>query len=301
MNNVVLITGATTGFGRAAAEALARRGYVVFATMRNSFGRNSNHREALESLARRERWALHVLDLDVTDDASVEHAIQDALGRAGHIDVAINNAGVAALGLTEAFTPAEFHRLFDVNVLGAVRMNRAVLPSMRRQRSGLLIHVSSGAGRVAIPCMAIYCASKFALEAVADAYRFELSPLGIDSVVVEPGTHRTEILENMLAPSDQSRVIDYGSTAECATRIRGVFDAANSAPDTPGTGEVVEALLRLIETPAGERPFRTVPTASIRPLLEPYNAMAAELRHAVAQIFNVPELMVLKRSDSAVS
>jgi NAD(P)-dependent dehydrogenase (short-subunit alcohol dehydrogenase family) len=298
MNTVVLITGASTGFGRAAAETLARRGYTVFATMRDSSGRNAANCEALQSLASRERWALHVLDLDVTHDTSVDQAVQHALGVAGRIDVVINNAGVGALGLTEAFTIEQFQQLLDVNLFGAVRVNRAVLPAMRSQRSGLLIHVSSAAGRLVPPCMAVYCASKFALEALADAYRFELSPFGIDSVVVEPGIHRTPILEKFLAPADQARVVDYGSAAEYATRVKGVFDAANSAPETPGPDEVVEAFVRLIETPAGERPFRTVPTAVLQPILDPYNAAAAELRQVVAQIFNVPELMVLQRSTS---
>jgi NAD(P)-dependent dehydrogenase (short-subunit alcohol dehydrogenase family) len=299
MNTVVLITGASTGFGRAAAETLAGRGYTVFATMRDSLGRNVSHREALHALASRERHALYVLDMDVTQVPSVEQAVHQALERSGRIDVVINNAGVAALGLTEAYTIEQFQQLFDVNFFGAVRVNRAVLPAMRRQRSGLLIHVSSGAGRVVAPCMAVYCASKFALEALADGYRFELSPFGVDSVVVEPGIHRTPILEKFLAPADQARVADYGSLAEYAARIQGVFDAANSAPETPGSAEVVEAFVRLIETPAGERPFRTVPTPAMQPLLNPYNAEAAEMRQAVADMFNVPELMVLHRSASA--
>jgi NAD(P)-dependent dehydrogenase (short-subunit alcohol dehydrogenase family) len=299
MNTVVLITGASTGFGRAAAETLAGRGYTVFASMRDSMGRNASHRAALESLASRDGSALHVLDLDVTQDASVDQAVQQALASAGRIDVVINNAGVGALGLTEAYTMEQVQQLFDVNVFGAVGVNRAVLPGMRRQRSGLLMHVSSGAGRAVPPCMAVYSATKFALEALADGYRFELSAFGIDSVVVEPGIHRTPMLENFLAPDDRARVADYGSAAEYAARVKGVFDAANSAPETPGPDEVVEALVRLIEMPAGERPFRTVPTASLQPLLDAYNAAAVEMRQVVAHIFNVPELLVLQRSASA--
>jgi NAD(P)-dependent dehydrogenase (short-subunit alcohol dehydrogenase family) len=298
MNNVVLITGASTGFGRAASETLARRGYTVFATMRDPSGRNAENSKTLQSLAGREGLALEVLDLDVTSDASVEQAVRQALGRAGHIDVVINNAGIAALGLTEAYTLGQFQQVFEVNVFGAARVNRAVLPAMRSRRSGLLIHVSSAAGRIVPPCLAVYCASKFALEAVADAYRFELSPFGIDSVLVEPGIHRTPILEKFLAPADQARVADYGAVAQYADRVKGVFDAANSAPETPGADEVVEAFVRLIETPAGERPFRTVPTAALAPLLDPYNAMSADLRPVVAQIFNSAELMTLQKSTS---
>lgn len=293
MNTVVLITGTSTGFGRAAAETLARRGYTVFAAMRQCSGRNASHCAALQSMAAREHLALHTLDLDVTLDHSVNQAVQQMLDRAGRIDVVINNAGVAMLGVTEAYTIEQFQQLFDVNLFGVVRVNRAVLPAMRRQHSGLLIHVSSAAGRIVPPCMAVYCASKFALEAVADAYRFELTPFGVDSIVVEPGIHRTPILEKFQKPADEARVADYGPAAEFAKRVEDVFDRANSAPETPGSDEVVDAFVRLIETPAGERPFRTVPTAALQPLLDPYNAAAAELRLAVAQIFAVPELLAL--------
>ncbi len=293
INTVVLVTGASTGFGRAAAEALARRGYTVFAAMRHCSSRNASHCAALQSLAGLEHLALQTLDLDVTLEESVEQAVQQVLSGTGHIDVVINNAGVAALGVTEAYTIEQFQELFDVNLFGVVRVNRAVLPAMRRQHSGLLIHVSSAAGRIVPPCMAAYCASKFALEALADAYRFELTPFGIDSVIVEPGIHRTPILEKFQGPADQARVADYGTAAEYAVRVKNVFDTANSAPETPGSDEVVDAFVRLIETPPGERPFRTVPTAALQPLLDPFNAAAAGLREAVAQIFNVPELTAL--------
>jgi len=299
MSKVVLITGASTGFGRAAAETLARRGFTVFATMRDVAGRNASHRDALQALARKEGRQLHVLDLDVTSDASVDLAVHEALARAGHIDVAINNAGIAPLGLTEAFTIAELRQLFEVNLYGAARVNRAVLPSMRRQGSGLLIHVSSAGGRLVFPTTGIYCASKFALEALADAYRFELSPFGIDSVIVEPGIHRTPIHEKWPGPADQARVADYGPTGERLQRIKATFDAALDEPDTPGPDPVVEAFLRLIETPAGQRPFRTVPTAAIQPLLDPYNAQAAQLRQTVAEMFGLTDLTVLQRTASA--
>ena len=156
MSAVVLITGASTGFGRNAAERLARRGHRVFATMRDIKGRNAEHRDALERLAVRESLPLHVLELDVTDDQSVQKAVQGALQEAGRLDVVINNAGVAGIGVTEAFTLEQVQQIFDVNFFSVVRVNRAVLPSMRQQRSGLLIHVSSAAGRVVVPGLGAY-------------------------------------------------------------------------------------------------------------------------------------------------
>lgn len=290
MTSVVLITGASTGFGRDAAQRFARRGHRVFATMRESHGRNAGHRRELEQLAADEGLGLEVLDLDVTDEASVEAAVHDALQRAGRLDVVINNAGFGGLGVTEAYTPAQFEQMFAVNVLGPVRVNRAVLPSMRRQRSGLLIHVSSGAGRCVVPAMASYCASKFALEAIADAYRFELQPFGIDSVLIEPGIYRTPIFDRFMQPADVPRLAEYGAHAEFAERVLGVFQAAIGAPDAAGSEEVADAMVALAEMPAAERPFRTVVSAPIAQLLEHYNATADSLRPIVANIFNVPEL-----------
>jgi len=292
-NSVVLITGTSTGFGRAAAETLARRGYIVYASMRHSTGLNAPNRQALESLASREKLALQVTDLDVSDDVSVEDAVREILADAGRIDVVINNAGTPVLGLIEACSIDLFRKVLDVNLFGAARVNRAVLPSMRHQRSGLLVHVSSVAGRVGAPSLGVYCASKFALEALADAYRFELSPFGIDSVLVEPGFHKTPAFEKLVGPDDQARVADYGPAADYAARVRALFDAVGASPETPSVDEIVDVFVRLIETPIGARPFRTV-SQSMQALLEAYNAAAEALRPAVATMLTVPELTVLQ-------
>jgi NAD(P)-dependent dehydrogenase (short-subunit alcohol dehydrogenase family) len=289
MSKVVLITGASTGFGNEAAQRLARRGHHVFATMRDVRGRNAHARAELDGLAKAEKLQLEVLELDVTNEDSVARAVDAALRQASRLDVVINNAGYAGIGITEAYTAEQFQQMFDVNVFGAVRVNRAVLPAMRKQASGLLIHLSSGAGRVAVPAMAAYCASKFALEALADTYRYELHPFGIDSVIVEPGIYRTPIFDRLAGPADRDRVAAYGKT-DFAERVLGVFQFVTGAPDNPGSTEVADALVRLIEMDVRERPFRTVVSAAIQPLLEPYNAAAEGLRPIVAQIFNVPEL-----------
>jgi NAD(P)-dependent dehydrogenase (short-subunit alcohol dehydrogenase family) len=138
--------------------------------------------------------------------------------------------------------------------------------------------------------MAAYCASKYALESIADAYRYELRPFGIDSVLVEPGIYKTPIFDRLVRPADTDRLRDYGPKAEFADRVHGVFTAAISAPDAPGSEEVAEAFVELAEAPFGQRPFRTVVSAPIRQLLDPYNAMADSLRPVVANIFNVADL-----------
>jgi NAD(P)-dependent dehydrogenase (short-subunit alcohol dehydrogenase family) len=248
---VVLITGASTGFGRLIAETLARAGYTVFATMRDVAGRNAKNAYGIRDLARNHSVALHVLELDVTDDVSVEQAVSAAVHRAGRIDVAINNAGYGLFGVTEAVTTEQAQRIMDVNFFGAVRVNRAMLPHMRRQRSGLLLHISSGAGRLVIPAMAFYCASKFALEALGEAYRYELAAQGIDSVVIEPGAYRTQAFTNMVTAADQGRTETYGPVKEFGAKIGAAVSAAAGNPQ-----ELADAVLRIMETPAGQRQLR---------------------------------------------
>jgi NAD(P)-dependent dehydrogenase (short-subunit alcohol dehydrogenase family) len=151
------------------------------------------------------------------------------------------------------------------------------------------------------PYFGLYSASKFALEALADSYRFELAPFGVDSVIVEPGIHHTPILEAFQAPDDPSRAAEYQPDGDFTARVKSVFDAAKASPETPGAAEVAEAFLRLMEMPAGTRPFRTVPTPAMAPLLDPYNTATAEIRQIVAQAFNTPELLVLNTSDRSQS
>jgi len=290
MTATVLITGASTGFGRDAAERLARRGHHVFATMRDVDGRNASHRAALEALAKKEELQLRVLELDVTSDVSVQSAVDAALAEGGHLDAVVNNAGYAGIGISEAYTPEQFQQMFDVNVLGVLRVNRAVLPSMRARHAGLLVHISSGAGRAVVPGMAAYCASKFALEAIADAFRFELAPFGIDSVLVEPGIYKTAIFDRITPPADAERVASYGEAADAIERVRNVFLTVANAPDNPGSADVAEAIVRLVEMEPAERPFRTLVSGAMQQLLGQYNVASESLRPVVAQIFNVPEL-----------
>src|SRR5213080_5000630 len=211
---VVLITGTSSGFGRLIAETLARKKFHVFATMRNTKTRNAAAAHELEQLAQSESLNLQVLELDVTQDVSVENAVKEAVGKRERIDVLVNNAGYGIMDLSETVTVAQAQRQLDVNFFGVLRMNRAVLPAMKRQGSGLLLHVSSGAGRLAIPGMGLYCASKFAMEALAEVYRYELASLGIDSVVLEPGAYATPIMEKLERGEDPERRTGHGEMAQ---------------------------------------------------------------------------------------
>ena len=243
---VVLITGASTGFGRLIAFTLSRQGHTVFATMRDPRARNAKNAEEIRELARQESLPIQVLELDVTNDLSVEHAIRTALERAGHIDVVINNAGYPIVGLNESVTLEQAQRIMDTNFFGSVRVNRAVLPHMRHQRSGLLMHISSGAGRVVIPSFGFYCASKFALEAFAETYHYELAGQGIDSVIVEPGAYETPIFSKIVVGSDTARTETYGAANQISSKMDNVLaSSAGNAQD------LADAVLHIVETPAG--------------------------------------------------
>jgi NAD(P)-dependent dehydrogenase (short-subunit alcohol dehydrogenase family) len=248
---VVLITGSSTGFGRLFTETLARKGHTVFATMRDPGGRNAKNASEIRALAEKDSLPVHVLEMDVTNDASVERAVDAAVAKAGRIDVAINNAGYYLSGLEEAVTTEQAQRLMDTNFLGPVRVNRAVLPHMRRQRSGVLMHISSGAGRVVLPSAGFYCASKFALEALAEAYSYELAAQGIESVIVQPGQYETPVFGNTVRGADEARTNTYGAVKEIPAKVNAALSS------TAGNAqEVADAVVRIIETPAGEKQLR---------------------------------------------
>jgi NAD(P)-dependent dehydrogenase (short-subunit alcohol dehydrogenase family) len=211
--------------------------------MRNVNGRNAAAAREIRELAERESLSMQTVELDVTDDLSVERAVSKIALQCGRIDVLVNNAGFGIMDLS--VTLAQAKRQFDTNFFGVLRMNRAVLPAMRRQGNGLLLHVSSGAGRLAIPGMGLYCASKFAMEALAEVYRYELASLGIDSVVIEPGAYATPIMEKLARGEESSRKTGYGEMAQIPERIRAKIASSRANPQ-----EIADAVLRIIETPA---------------------------------------------------
>src|SRR6267143_3191394 len=245
---VVVVTGASSGFGKLIAETLARRNYEVFASRRNVYGKMAGGGGELRELAKSESVVLHVLELDVTDDESVDRAVRTVIDKAGRIDVLVNNAGYGVMGVTEAVTLEQARRIMDTNFFGAVRMNRAVLPYMRGQRSGLLIHISSGAGRIVVPSMGFYCASKWAMEALAEEYRYELAGLGIDSVIIQPGAYPTAAFNNIERAADTTRGEAYGAVNGVADHLLGMLGTAKGNPQ-----DIADVVLGTIATPPGQR------------------------------------------------
>lgn len=253
---IVVVTGASSGFGKLTVLELARRGHVVVATMRDVEGRNASVRRELIDAAKSEGRVLQVLEMDVADEASVKSTIDQVVNQHGKIDVLINNAGVMPVGITEAYTVADIERQFAVNFFGAVRTDRAVLPHMRAAGNGLLVHVSSLMGRVIIPFFGVYSASKFALEALAEAYRYELSGFGIDSVIVEPGPFPSNLLSSSPEPSDHGVLAAYGEVAAMPGQIKA--QGSDGDPANPSRPQrVADAIAQLVEA-TERRPLRTV-------------------------------------------
>ena len=225
--------------------------------MRDARTRNQAKKADLEAFARQGGYKLEVVELDVTNDTSVAKAIAAVSKSHGRIDVLLNNAGVMNIGVTEAYSSEELQSQFEVNTFGPARMIRAVLPTMRAQGAGLIISVTSLAGRVVFPFFGAYSASKFALEALAEAYHYELSGLGIDSVIVEPGPFGTSLLPRSPAPRDQRTTDAYGPIGKIPDAMKASFQSMYDAQEPPRPEDVTDAILALIER-TDKRPLRTV-------------------------------------------
>jgi NADP-dependent 3-hydroxy acid dehydrogenase YdfG len=277
----ILITGTSSGFGLLTAKTLAAKGHTVFASKRDVAGKNAAAAAELRAWAEREGKKVHIVELDVSHDASVNHAVSHILEKAEHIDVVVNNAGLLSMGLGEAFTPEQMQTLFNVNVIGVQRVNRAVLPSMRARGKGLLIHISSGIGRWVLPCMGVYCATKFALEALAEAYRYELSATGVDSVIIEPGPSPTGIIGKLVPAADTFRIAAYGDAAKLTEQLGAGFGAMLSGPNAPSPQLVADAIQKLIETPVGQRPLRTIVDPLTGQITEAINAAARPVQEGL--------------------
>jgi NAD(P)-dependent dehydrogenase (short-subunit alcohol dehydrogenase family) len=252
MSKIILITGASTGFGRDTAETLARAGHTVFASMRDPQAKNREHAQKLR------KQGIDVVELDVSSDDSVDRAVKEVLVRAPRIDVLINNAGMASAGVTEAFTPDQAKVVFNTNVVGLLRTIRSVLPAMRRQGDGLIINIGSILGRVTFPFFGIYGASKFAVEALTDSLRYELSQLGIEVALVQPSAYPTSMYTNVQQPADTDRAAAYGTIGEIPGAMFKHFMNTFEAPDAPNPHDVAEVIEKLVALPKGRRPTRTV-------------------------------------------
>jgi NAD(P)-dependent dehydrogenase (short-subunit alcohol dehydrogenase family) len=255
---VVLVTGASSGFGAMSVRALADANHVVYAGMRDVSDRNRVAAAAAGAYADERGVELRVVEMEVTNQASVDRAVRTVLDEAGRIDVLVHNAGHMVLGPAEAFTPEQVAAVYDTNVLSTQRVNRAVLPHMRARRNGLLVWVGSSSARGGTPpYLAPYFAAKAAEDALAVSYAAEVSRFGIETTIVVPGafTAGTNHFANAGRPDDGGVVIAYeeryrGLTDEVGRRL------AELEPADADPAEVARRIVSVVDMPTGTRPFR---------------------------------------------
>ena len=205
-NEVAVVTGSSTGIGFETSLALARKGYITCATMRNI-----QKAKLLESIARKENIPIKVFEMDVNNDIAVSSAITKVINEYGRIDILVNNAGYGLFGALEDFTIADIKNQFETNVFGIIRVIQNVLPVMRSQMNGIIINISSISGLAGIPAQSAYCGTKFAVEGVSEAISYELEPFGIKVILVEPGVVNTEFVQDLVVPTNKYGIDKNGN------------------------------------------------------------------------------------------
>jgi NAD(P)-dependent dehydrogenase (short-subunit alcohol dehydrogenase family) len=290
MKHKILITGASGAFGSLTYILLAENGHQVVGTMRSMQGKNEAIANELKAKG------VGVVEMDLSNEESVNAGVKSAIELMEGLDTVFNNAGIGANGILECFTAGDIQKLFDVNVFGVQRLMRAVLPHLRQQGKGTIIHTSSCIGRVTTPFLASYSASKYALESLAEGYRAELSGFGIESCIVEPGGIPTGFMSGMISPSDTDRMKQYGEMASLPeTSINGYVAYVESIPEQRPE-RVAEAVLQLVNTPFGEKPFRTVVDFSgLKQSIENYNKVLSETTKAIYKANGVENLLTLNK------
>jgi NAD(P)-dependent dehydrogenase (short-subunit alcohol dehydrogenase family) len=252
----VLITGGTDGLGRAATLLLARKGYVVFAA-----GRSSEKRQELDRLAHNEKIPVRTLEMDVTDNLSVEIGVEFVLEKGGGIDVLINNAGVGYMAVVEELRLEDMRKQFETNLFGVLRVTQAVLPHMRARRSGRILMMSSVAGLVSPPTYGAYSSSKHALEGLTNSLRLEVYPFGVDVILIEPGyivTNFQQTAKELAEP-----YVERAKASPYAKIYSGAWEGANrgrrSSKSTPEDCALV--VLHAIESPHPKARYTVTPLA----------------------------------------
>ena len=258
-SKIIVVTGASSGFGRLASNQLARSGHTVYASMRETQGRNAPQVADVESFARANAVDLRALELDVSSQDSVDEGIARVVAAHARIDVIVHNAGHMVFGPAEAFTPEQFAELYDINVLSTQRVNRAALPHMRKRGEGLLVWVSSSSSAGGTPpYLSPYFAAKAAMDALAVQYARELSRWGIETSIIVPGafTKGTNHFANAGHPGDEERAAQYesGPYVRFGEEIQQAF--GRIVPDDADVGAVADAIAAVVDTPFGKRPFR---------------------------------------------
>ena len=259
MKSIILITGASSGFGRLTSEALAKAGHIVYASMRGTKGKNAARVEQVAAFSIEHGVDLRTVELDVQSQDSVDAAVAQVMAEAGRIDVVVHNAGHMMFGPAEAFTPEQFAQQYDVNVLSTQRVNRAVLPHMRAQKKGLVVWVSSSSTAGGTPpYLSPYFAAKAAMDSIAVQYARELTRWGIETSIIVPGafTGGTNHFSHSGSPADEARLAEYeaGPYAGFGEQVQKAF--AEIVPADADVSLVADAIVDVVDAPFGKRPFR---------------------------------------------
>lgn len=292
----VLITGTSTGIGRATAETLLSQGLTVYATMRDPEGRNATAAAELESFADAQPGTVRVADLDVTSQASADAAVRRVIDEAGRLDAVVHNAGHLLVGYTEAFTEDDLAHLLDVNAVGAHRVNRAALPYLRAQRSGTLLYVGSTILVTTPPFLGPYVASKAALDALAVVTSYEVSQFGIETSIVMPGaiTQGTNHFPGASHASDASVTAEYADLDALVARTHEAHDGLFDPEHPADPQSVADEVARILALPTGRKPFRSVVDAA-RAGVDHVMAFSDLAREAFVRRLGYGETLELKR------
>ncbi|WP_437380296.1 SDR family oxidoreductase [Inquilinus limosus] len=259
MKQVVVVTGASSGFGLLSAQALAKAGHTVYASMRETTGRNAPRVAEVEAYAKSHGVDLRTVELDVGSDDSVKAGIERVIADNGRLDVIVHNAGHMVYGPAEAFTPEQYAELYDVNVLSTQRVNRAALPHLRQQGRGLLVWVSSSSARGGTPpYLAPYFAAKAAMDSLAVSYASELARWGIETSIVVPGafTKGTNHFAHAGAPADKAVQAAYEEGPYAGVAEQALKGLAALEPADADAGQVAAAIASVVDSPFGRRPYR---------------------------------------------
>jgi NAD(P)-dependent dehydrogenase (short-subunit alcohol dehydrogenase family) len=256
---VIVVTGASSGFGAMSARALAKAGHTVYAGIRATTTRNARAVADAAAFAKENNADLRSVELDVTDDASIAQAIETIVAENGRLDVIVHNAGHMSFGPAEAFTPEQYAELFDINVLSTQRLNRAALPQLRKQGRGLIVWVSSSSTRGGTPpFLAPYFAAKAAMDSLAVSYASELTRWGIETSIIVPGafTKGTNHFAHSGSPADAARAAEYLEGPYKGISDKALQGLAALEPADADPQEVARAIVDVVGKPFGKRPFR---------------------------------------------
>ncbi len=293
MKHVIVITGASSGFGALTARALAQAGHIVYASMRETLGRNAPQVAQVDRYAQTHQVDLRTVELDVASSESVEAGIAKVIEEAGRLDVIIHNAGHMSFGPAEAFSPEQFAQLYDINVLSTQRVNRAALPYLRQQGSGLVLWVSSSSARGGTPpYLAPYFAAKAAMDSLAVSYAAELTRWGIDTTIVVPGafTKGTNHFTHSGTPADSDRAAEYHSGPYAGVPEQSLKGLAALEPVDADVADVARAIVQIVGMPLGKRPFRCHVDPS-QDGAEIVNAMADRVRAEMLRRIGLEDLL----------